>query len=105
MTRPPIWSEVHVAKWLRLQEMYLFPWIGQMPVRDISVPLLLAPLQRVENKGLHETALSLCQYVGQVFKYGIATGRCTDNLAPQRGGALRAPQVKHMAVVLFPGSR
>lgn len=98
----PTWSEVHAAKWLRLQEMYLFPWIGQMPVRDISAPLLLEPLQRVETKGLHETAVSLRQYAGQVFKFGIATGRCTDNPAVQLQGALRAPQVKHMAAVLTP---
>lgn len=98
----PNWSEVHAAKWLRLQEMYLFPWIGLMPVRDISAPLLLEPLQRVENKGLHETAVSLRQYAGQVFRFGIATGRCAHDPATQLRDALRAPQVTHMAAVLTP---
>lgn len=98
----PSWSEVHAAKWLRLQEMYLFPWIGQIPVRDISAPILLEPLQRVENKGLHETAVSLRQYAGQVFRFGIATGRCTHDPATQLRDALRTPQVRHMAAVLTP---
>lgn len=96
------WSEAHSTKWLRLQESNLFPWIGSLPLADITAPLLLEALRRVEKRGLNETAHSLRQYAGQVFRYGIATGRCTTDPAHALRGALQAVIVKHMAAVLEP---
>lgn len=96
------WSEAHSTKWLRLQESNLFPWIGGLPLREITASVLLEPLRRVESKGLNETAVSLRQYAGQVFRYGIATGRCEDDPATKLRGALGAVIVKNMAAVLDP---
>ena len=42
------------------------------------------------------------QTAGQVFRYGIATGRCGRNPAPDLHGALKPIVVKHMAAVLDP---
>ncbi|TSD60548.1 DUF4102 domain-containing protein [Variovorax sp. KBS0712] len=96
------WSEAHSTKWLRLQESNLFPWIGGLPLGEITANVLLEPLRRVEGKGLNETAVSLRQYAGQVFRYGIATGRCEDDPATKLRGALGAVIVKNMAAVLDP---
>lgn len=57
-------------------EKDLFPWIGSLPLQDITAPLLLHTLRRIENRGAHETAHTLRQTAGQVFRYGVATGRC-----------------------------
>nr|WP_145545773.1 integrase arm-type DNA-binding domain-containing protein [Variovorax boronicumulans] len=97
------WSEAHSEKWLRLQEVNLFPWIGALPLVDVSAPLLLECLRRVERRGLNETAHSLRQYAGQVFRYGIATSRTTQDPAHALRDALQAVIVKHMAAVLEPG--
>ncbi|NVM90827.1 integrase [Variovorax sp. SG517] len=96
------WSEAHSTKWLRLQEANLFPWIGNLPLREITARVLLEPLRRVESKGLNETAVSLRQYAGQVFRYGIATDRCDDDPATKLRDALGAVIVKNMAAVLTP---
>ena len=96
------WSEAHHTKWLRLQESNLFPWIGGLPLADITAPLLLETLRRVESRGKNETAHSLRQYAGQVFRYGIATGRCAHDPAHALRGTLQAVIVKHMAAVLEP---
>lgn len=96
------WSEAHSVKWIRLQEANLFPWIGSLPLADISAPLLLDTLRRVEARGKNETAHSLRQYAGQVFRYGIATGRCSNDPAHALHGALQSVMVKHMAAVLEP---
>ena len=42
-------------------EKDLFSWIGSLPLQDIAAPLLLHTLR---------------QTAGQVFRYGIVTGRC-----------------------------
>jgi integrase len=56
----------------------------------------------VEARGAHESAHTLRQWSGQVFRYGIATGRCERNPAPDLHGALVPIEVKHMAAVLEP---
>ena len=60
------WSAAHFTKWIRLQEANLFPWIGPLPIAEITAPLLLETLRRVEARGKNETAHSLRQYAGQV---------------------------------------
>lgn len=40
--------------------------------------------------------------MGQVFRHGIQTGRCTHNPSPDIRGALQPVLVKHMAAVLEP---
>jgi len=57
-------------------EKDLFPYIGKMPPSQITVPILLNVLRRVEGRGAIETAHMLRQSAGQVFRYGVQTGRC-----------------------------
>ncbi|MDZ7858176.1 tyrosine-type recombinase/integrase [Sphaerotilus sp.] len=45
------WSENHAAQWLRCSEKDLFPWIGALPLADVSAPLLLDTLRKVEARG------------------------------------------------------
>jgi integrase len=85
-------------------EKDLFPWIGGLPLTQITAPLLLHTLRRIEGRGAHETAHTLRQTAGQVFRYGVATGRCERNPAPDLRGALQPIIVKHMAAVLEPGA-
>ena len=96
------WSQAHTTKWLRLLESNLFPWLGSLPLAAITAPLLLTTLRKVEGRGKNETAHSLRQYAGQVFRYGIATGRCSADPAHALRGTLQAVIVRHMAAVLEP---
>ena len=59
-------------------------------------------LRRVERRGAGETAQTVRQTSGQVFRYGIQTVRCARSPAPDLHGALRPITVKHMAAVLEP---
>lgn len=79
-----------------------FPWIGTLPLETITAPMLLQVLRRVEGRGAMETAHTLRQTAGQVFRYGIQTGRCERNPAPDLHGALKPLNIKHMAAVLEP---
>jgi integrase len=94
------WSPRYAARWIERMEKDLFPWIGTLPLQDITAPLLLHTLRRIEGRGANETAHTLRQTAGQVFRYGIATGRCERNPAPDLHGALKPIIVKHMAAVV-----
>ena len=96
------WSPSYADKWLRGQEKDLFPYIGALPIAGITAPELLNVLRRVEKRGAIESAHTLRQTAGQVFTYGIQTGRCERNPSNDLHGALKPVNVKHMAAILEP---
>ncbi len=96
------WSAQYADRWIERMEKDLFPWIGALELDQVTAPTLLNVLRKVEARGAMETAHTLRQTAGQVFRYGIATGRCERNPAPDLHGALRPMNVKHMAAVLEP---
>lgn len=100
--KAPSWSPLYALRWLERMEKDLFPTIGKVPIGDVTAPVLLAVLRRVESRGAHETAHTLRQTAGQVFRYGIQTGRCERNPAADLHGALQPIVVTHMAAVLEP---
>jgi integrase len=94
------WSEQYGVRWIDRMEKDLFPWLGSLALSDIPAPLLLQVLRKVEARGARETAHTLRQTAGQVFRYGIATGRCERNPAGDLQGTLQPVTVKHMAALL-----
>lgn len=96
------WSEGHATKWIRMNEIYLFPHIGALPLSSIKAPALLSTLRKVEAKGVLSTAQDLQQMVGQVFRYGVQAGYCEHNPAADLKGALKPHVAKHFAAVLDP---
>jgi integrase len=96
------WSKVHAAKWLSGLKNYLFPALGKRPIHTINPPDLLAVLRLIEKRGILETAHTVKQNAGQVFRYGIQTGRCERNPAADLQGALKPVTVKHMAAIVDP---
>ena len=101
-SREAEWSAPHAKRWLERLVKDVFPWIGPLPLPDVTAPLLLQTLRRVEARGVRETVHSIHQACGQVLRYGIATGRCERNPAADLRGALRPVLVKHMAAVTEP---
>ncbi len=79
-----------------------YPVIGDRPITDITPPEVLQALKRVEARGRYETARRLRSTCGQVFRYGVATGRATRDPSTDLRGALTAPKVKHRAAVTEP---
>lgn len=85
------------ARWfLKLLE----PTIGTLPLNDIDPQLLLAPLKRLEARGLHETAKKTRSFASRVFRYGVATGRASADPAALLAGALTTHKPKHYAAML-----
>ena len=93
------WSEAHARRWLERLVKDVFPYVGAQALNDIPAPLLLKTLRRVEDRGVRETVHSILQACGQVFRYGIASGRAERNPAADLRGALRPVLVKNMAAI------
>jgi integrase len=95
-------SEGHAARNLLRLEQDAFPWFGALPIADITAPKLLEALRKVEARGAIETAHRVRQVCGQVFRYGIATGRCERDPAADLRDTLQPVIVTHHAAILDP---
>ena len=96
------WSATYGVRWIERMEKDLFPLIGSMPLSSITPPILLDALRRVEKRGAIETAHTLRKTSGQVFRFGVQTGRCERSPATELQGALQPVKVTHMAALLDP---
>lgn len=94
-------SQAYVDEVLGKLEKDLFPWLGHLPVTEITEPELLACLVRVEARA-EETARRLRGFAGQVFRYAIQTGRASRDPSAALRGALATPQGGHFAAITSP---
>jgi integrase len=100
--KSPGWSEKYARKWLTGMESYLFPSVGKRPVASITAGMLLDVLRLVEKRGILDTAHTLRQNAGQVFRYAVQTERCERNPVVDLTDALQPLTVTHMAAVTEP---
>lgn len=94
-----LWVPTHAADVLRRLEKNAFPDLARRPIAEIDAPELLAAMRKTEERGAHDLAHRVLQVCGQVFRYGIVTGRCTRNVAADLRGALTPHKAKHQAAV------
>lgn len=97
-----VWAEGHSGKVDRMMTKDLFPYLGNRPIKEITSPELLAVLRRIESRGAREAAKRTKQIAGQIFRYGVATGRCERDPSQDLNGALAPNITKHRAAVTDP---
>ena len=99
----PQWSESHAGRMLRQFERDLFPWIGDRPIVDIHALELLAALQKVEERGAHETADRALMLARQVWEYWLPTaGVQQRNITEGLKARLTPYRGKNFAAILDP---
>ena len=76
--------------------------IRDLPITEVTAPLLLDALRKLERRGVIETAHRARAHAGQVFRYAIATGRAERNPAADLTGALEQPKTTHLAALTEP---
>ena len=101
-TRKDEWAPTYAKKIFRRLEVDVFPWLGRLPVPNITPPMVLDMLRKAENRGAIETAHRVLETCGQVFRFAVATGRIESNPARDLKDALRKPMVQHFAAITDP---
>ncbi len=97
-------SPSYAEKIIRRFEMFIFPWLGNRSINEISAPELLAVLRRIEANGTIETAHRVRQHCSQVYRYAIATGRAERDPSRDLLGAIPAAKVRHYASMVDPNA-
>jgi len=83
------WNPKHAENILKRMEADIFPHIGKRPIKDITPQEILAAVKKVEDRGARDLAHRLMQTSGQVFRYGVATGRNSRDITADLKGALQ----------------
>lgn len=93
------WSRAYPGKVMRCLEKHLFPYIGNLPISEISPPEILECLRRIEKDKKLDMASTMKQLSGQIFRYGIQTGKCERDPSADLRGALKIGKTKHYAAI------
>lgn len=96
------WVASHADKIIRRLERDIFPWLGAKPISEITPPDLLIVLRRIEERGSIETAHRAMGNCGQIFRYGVATGRAERDPSQDLKGALPPVKSTHFAAQTNP---
>lgn len=72
---------------------------GRKPITEITAPMILKTLRKVEAKGNYETAHRLRARIGSVFRYAVASGIAeTDPTYALRDALIRPTRVHRAAI-------
>jgi hypothetical protein len=85
------WSQAYKRDVLHRLSTNIFPYLGNRPIAAIDAPELLEVLRKMEARGAHDLARRMKQLSGQVFRYGVATSRCSRDPSADLNGALTPP--------------
>lgn len=83
------WAKIHASDVIRSLERDVFPTIGDLPITQLTPPLVLAVLREIEARGAIETAKRIRQRISAVFVYAIAQGAAKDDPAEKLGAVLK----------------
>jgi len=75
---------------------------GKKPISEITSPIVLRCLRKVEDKGNYETAHRLRSRIGSIFRYAVASGITDTDPTYALRDALIRPTVKHRAAITDP---
>ena len=95
------WSAHHLERNRGLLERILYPDLGELPIGEITEPMLLDALRKHYNKGIRESARRARAVAAQVFSYAKDAHRATHNPARELAGnkLLKRPEIRHFAAL------
>ena len=90
----PRWKPVHANDVITSLERDVFPELGGLALADITKPLVLETLRKVERRGAVETAHRLRQRISAIFDYAEGAGIVDFNPALVAKSLKKAPARK-----------
>jgi integrase len=95
-------AESHKKRVYARFENDIFPYLGSRPIAEITPMELLGVIKKIEDRGAGDTAHRTLGSCGQVFRFGIATGRCERDITADLRGSLKPVEEQHFAAVTTP---
>ena len=96
-----IWAASTANKVKRRLDADILPYLGSLLIAEITAPILLHTIQRIETRSV-DTAYRALEECGQIFRYGIATGKTLHDPSVAIRGALTKRSKNHFAAIIEP---
>lgn len=75
------WVESHSKRIIKRLERNIFPFIGDIPIEEITKQQLISVIDKMFTRGVRETGRRGLQDCDQIYKYAIVTDRAKVNIA------------------------
>lgn len=96
------WTQGHARTVRGRLDRHIIPFVGSLPISEITPIVLLPVLRRVEAQGKHESAKRVRVILSQVFRFALSSGLADRDPAADLKGALTPPKAKPMAAITKP---
>lgn len=96
------WGVHHQIRERRNLDKDLIPWIGKRPVGEITAPLLLSVLRKIEERKALDVAHRVLTTAKGVLGYAVACGKAERNCALDLKEALKPHSGKHFGAIIEP---
>lgn len=93
--KAPGWSPYYLKQVEMFMGADVFPYVGALPIRNVTAAHLLEIVHRIEKRGAASVALLVRQWCSAVFRYAVATLRADADPAAALKGAVSRPKVQH----------
>lgn len=100
--RKHIWSDEYANAVMTRFEQDIFPFIGKKPVKTIAAADFLGCLERMQQRGVLETAHKVQSKCSEVMRFAVATRRVDRDPVVDLKGALPPVKRKHYASITYP---
>ncbi|MGD8617300.1 MAG: tyrosine-type recombinase/integrase [Gammaproteobacteria bacterium] len=91
----PGWTAYYSRQVERFLDADVFPYIGNLPIRNVTAAHLLEIVRRVEGRGAGTVAVLLRQWISAIFRYAVATLRADSDPAAALKGAIHRQRPEH----------
>ena len=93
--KKPGWTPYYLRQVERFLAADVFPYVGNLPIRNVTAAHLLEIVRRIEGRGAETVALLVRQWASAIFRYAVATLRADTDPAAALKGAIHRPKVEH----------
>jgi integrase len=96
------WVEDYARGIKRRLELNIYPWLGKVPIVDVTSGMLLACLQRIVDRGAVETAHRTLNYLVEIYRWAIPRNLVDRNVAADLLGTLPAASGRNFPTLTDP---
>lgn len=100
--RKPTWAPSYARGIRQRLELNIYPWVGMLPIEQVTSGMLMACLQRCVDRGAVETAHRLLNYLVEIYRWAIRYNKAAHNVAADLDGALQPASAKHYPTITDP---
>ncbi len=96
------WSQGHLRTIEQRLDKHILPYVGDMPVSEVTTPLVREVLKRIEDRGTIETAHRVKYIIGQICRFAASQGLSDNDPTTLLRDALKVSQARTFPSITDP---